>query len=359
MSRDPLHARQSVGAFAAVLRGEASRMSRPPSSSLPVRLTTPVAPVVVSRGPIPAERAHRPAAPGSAEKTYGWFHVGALGCYRQVLDEMIARIERSGILEATEKVFVCVAGPTQYQFPPWMTVLHRWYDYSRGESPTLQHMWDWSKTVRTGKVWYVHTKGASHPFDNPFVAAWRDYMMDYVIDRWRDCSEALEDHDLAGVEWVQGDEFGRVLDAPHMNGKRCFSGNFWWSRADWLANLPADRVSLGGGRWDAEFEFTSVGTPRVMEFHHEGVNLYETMYSRSTRERSAREFGLPAPRPSPDEEARIRLAMLVETCPFGSGPCGCGSGPPRLCSHPDHPAEVRKAECMTCKAAELAVSPMR
>lgn len=46
-----------------------------------------------------------------------------------------------------------------------------------------------------------------------------------------------------------------------------------------------------------------------------------------------------------------RLALLAETCPSSSGPCGCGSGPPRQCGHPDRPALVRKAECLRCSGA--------
>jgi hypothetical protein len=54
------------------------------------------------------------------------------------------------------------------------------------------------------------------------------------------------------------------------------------------------------------------------------------------------------PQAPPPDDSAIRLAMAVDLCEFGSGPCGCGSGPPRLCSHPDHPDEVRRAYCLQC-----------
>lgn len=53
--------------------------------------------------------------------------------------------------------------------------------------------------------------------------------------------------------------------------------------------------------------------------------------------------------PVPDP---IRLAMLVETCPNGTGPCGCGTGPPRSCGRPDRPSEVRRADCLACVALD-------
>jgi hypothetical protein len=81
-------------------------------------------------------------------------------------------------------------------------------------------------------------------------------------------------------------------------------------------------------------------------------------YARLVRERTT---GIPEPGPPDppavapaDVEAGIRLAMAVELCPHGSGPCGCGSGPPRLCSHPDHPDEVRKTYCLQCPVPQAA-----
>jgi hypothetical protein len=47
-------------------------------------------------------------------------------------------------------------------------------------------------------------------------------------------------------------------------------------------------------------------------------------------------------------ELTMRLAMDAELCPSGSGSCGCGSSPPRICGHPDHPLEVRAADCLRC-----------
>lgn len=57
-----------------------------------------------------------------------------------------------------------------------------------------------------------------------------------------------------------------------------------------------------------------------------------------------------APMPPEPSSAGLRLAMLADTCPHAAGPCGCGSGPPRLCGHPDRPAEVRRPACLACVA---------
>jgi hypothetical protein len=51
-------------------------------------------------------------------------------------------------------------------------------------------------------------------------------------------------------------------------------------------------------------------------------------------------------RPATDLE--LRLAMAAELCPSGTGPCGCGGGPPRSCGREDRPAEVWRVNCIAC-----------
>jgi hypothetical protein len=54
--------------------------------------------------------------------------------------------------------------------------------------------------------------------------------------------------------------------------------------------------------------------------------------------------------PAPDPgRVDVRLAMLAETCPHGSGPCGCGALP-RDCSRPDRPDKVWRRDCLACVA---------
>jgi len=69
--------------------------------------------------------------------------------------------------------------------------------------------------------------------------------------------------------------------------------------------------------------------------------------NRLTPERFGREWTDLLLAIAPTIEARLRLAMLVETCEYGSGPCGCGAAP-RICSHPDRPREVYRADCLRC-----------
>lgn len=54
------------------------------------------------------------------------------------------------------------------------------------------------------------------------------------------------------------------------------------------------------------------------------------------------------------DENQLRIAMDAELCEFGSGPCGCNGGPPRICKidGPDRPREVMRIDCIKCKTGQ-------
>jgi glycosyltransferase involved in cell wall biosynthesis len=130
---------------------------------------------------------------------------------------------------------------------------------------------------------------------------------------------------------------------------------FWGGHADYMTEETSWSVDYSEPH-HCHIEESSM-VARLRESYHDlpgriakgkaaAIRAAEFTWKRSARQLAevVREFGLHIQ----PEEARIRLAMRVELCPHGSGPCGCGDGPPRLCAHPDHPAEVRRAYCLEC-----------
>jgi hypothetical protein len=158
-------------------------------------------------------------------------------------------------------------------------------------------MWAWSKTVGPSKLWYVHTKGASHNRGNPCVTEWVDYLMDYTVLRWREASEVLDGpYDCCGCDLTRrDDEWFRGIggnSGPGFQLGHGFEGNFWWAKSKYVANLPPDRVSLNRTRWDAEWSFVGAGFPRAKELHGPHEDRYKVPYPRSRYE---------APHPARDE----------------------------------------------------------
>jgi hypothetical protein len=83
-------------------------------------------------------------------------------------------------------------------------------------------------------VCYIHTKGITSPIRhlrklNPYQFKnyyyWRQYLNWGVLQNWKACVYALEMFDTAGVNYYE-------------NPSRHYSGNFWWSKSDYIKRLP-------------------------------------------------------------------------------------------------------------------------
>jgi hypothetical protein len=84
------------------------------------------------------------------------------------------------------------------------------------------------------KFLYIHSKGVSEvghytgktpKYDNIFW--WRTWMEYFLMTHYKDCLEALNTHDLVGVNYSSSD----AKVGPH------FSGNFWWSTGKYYLSL--------------------------------------------------------------------------------------------------------------------------
>jgi hypothetical protein len=103
------------------------------------------------------------------------------------------------------------------------------------ESLILNNLLDWSKTNKSN-VLYIHTKGCSHSgrvFDN--VWQWRKLMEHFLIHEHDNCVKLLEENDAIGCLPVDAGKPIRILEEKH---NMHFSGNFWWSKTDYISTLP-------------------------------------------------------------------------------------------------------------------------
>ena len=91
---------------------------------------------------------------------------------------------------------------------------------------------------------YIHSKGVSERHsaaDN--VYWWRNWMEYNLIFKYKECIEALKDHNIVGVGYTT-----KVI-GPH------FSGNFWWANSSYFATLPRNQdgtLNIGTGYTDPE-----------------------------------------------------------------------------------------------------------
>jgi GR25 family glycosyltransferase involved in LPS biosynthesis/glycosyltransferase involved in cell wall biosynthesis/GT2 family glycosyltransferase len=203
---------------------------------------------------------------------YGFYHLCTINTWREVLDEQLLRWTDSGLAGATERIFASVVGPSADQGVEELAavcgerleVVHRSDDPSCSEHLVLQYLRDFCERGEplARACWYMHAKGVEpENARNPNVIDWRRMMEHVVIDGWRDCVAALDDHDACGPNW-------QLEPAPH------FSGNFWWATPSYLRSLPSriGRVPVDAERW------IGINQPRVLCPHQSGINHYLEPY---------------------------------------------------------------------------------
>lgn len=208
---------------------------------------------------------------------YGVIHVGNIGRWRSIFDDQVARLEGSGLLSKTKKVFIGTSGSKiDTDLWPGEIVVEN-PNLEDGEVETLRKLHDICQNIPPSKVWYIHTKGASivpnsstdhHGENTPsvikFTDSWREYMEYFIIDRHEDCISALDRHDVCGVEY-------RQKRKPH------FAGNFWWSTSIHIKKLKGFMTSQEpgySGRYAAETGFVTMGDPIVKNFFSINRDLY-------------------------------------------------------------------------------------
>lgn len=137
------------------------------------------------------------------EPVYGFLHVAMHGPWQSIVTEQLAKISASGLYEQCQRLFMVLLGPSPEEFrlrTPKIEIIHTSPDYHEYEFPALEFMHQFSHK-NDGKFFYIHTKGVFA--QSAFTQDWRRYMEYFVIERYRDCLEALEKYDVCGVNWQE------------------------------------------------------------------------------------------------------------------------------------------------------------
>lgn len=71
--------------------------------------------------------------------------------------------------------------------------------------------------------WRMRQEKIYQPFINTYL--WRKFLEWGCVEHWKLCTDNLETHDCAGVNF-------NSWPAPH------YSGNFWWSKSSYIRKLP-------------------------------------------------------------------------------------------------------------------------
>ena len=162
-----------------------------------------------------------------------YINTNELANWDKVFKQQMDLIRSSGLGDVADEIMVMGNG-REYTFLPF---LKQWPDMpnvSFVKVCTGAHFFEYSGLDFMQKqckqfeepydILYLHMKGLTR-WGNPAVDDWRNFMNWSVIEQWKQCVEALKECDAVGPNldmepWVH------------------FSGNFWWAKSEWIAQLP-------------------------------------------------------------------------------------------------------------------------
>ena len=124
------------------------------------------------------------------------------------------------------------------------------------------------------KFLYIHSKGVSSlntidDIKGKNIFFWRTWMEYFLIGQFENCLNALDSHDVVGINYSTG------LIGPH------FSGNFWWSTGRYYSTLPR---MIGPDYHDPErYLFSGTTQPNFIDIDDnrmegESIGLYDISF---------------------------------------------------------------------------------
>ena len=207
-----------------------------------------------------------------------FYHIAQMGMSAFIYQQQLHRLYTSGLIGAADYIHFGVNGDNElFNVPDKVVVVQNrnWKE----ETETLISLRDFCNRNPDYKVLYFHTKGVSK--GTLTVNAWRLMMEYFVIDKWRECVEKLNEYDCVGSNlspvgetlWSNG-----TITKP-VEGSYNFTGTFWWANAKHIQTLNDDLL-YSDYRIDRELWIGSNpnSNPTTLYQPYE-CNLYMDLYS--------------------------------------------------------------------------------
>lgn len=182
----------------------------------------------------------------------GFWHICMINDWQSIIKEQLTLMIRSGLYDRSLIIYIgCTGG--EEQLHELKKIIHPYdklqikitsqniCDY---EFKTIRYIWDRCLKDNAFYGFYIHTKGVSYP-GHEGGKYWRDYMNYYIISRWKDNLNKLNNgYDTCGVKLL--------MPAQSPSRKLHYSGNFWWFKSIYAKILPDPLLLNTKDRFSAE-----------------------------------------------------------------------------------------------------------
>lgn len=175
--------------------------------------------------------------------------------WMEVVNDQFFSLQQSGLLSICEKVYITFLGNNikdiEWILGDKIEIRNFSKNLKNYEKLCLNDLKDWAQT-NNSYVFYFHTKGVSKPQYKENIWGWRKMMEYFLINNYKKCISHLESNDVVGISLCNVGTDAKISDENH---KFHFSGNFWWSKTDYLRLLPKIPeldMSVAGNYWLCE-----------------------------------------------------------------------------------------------------------
>jgi hypothetical protein len=186
-----------------------------------------------------------------------FYHVGQIGAWAPIYQSQVHRLYASGLIQESSYIYFGVNGNEQLFSLPENVIVQRNKNIKE-ETDTLVSLKNFASKNPDYKILYFHTKGVSR--NTLQTNAWRLFMEYFVIDKWKQCVEYLNEYDCCGTDyrlagktvlskrrsgWAPKSKSQISDDLIKYPDKHItfFVGNFWWANASYINQLDEKYLS--------------------------------------------------------------------------------------------------------------------
>lgn len=205
-----------------------------------------------------------------------FYHLYQFGDWRSIYIDQLNKIINSGLYDAADYIFVGVNGDEELPLQPSKLRIYRNMGDRSTEYCTLKALYDYS-FIQDSHVLFLHAKGVtwtSDPDMSEKTKNWRNYLEYFLVGKWKECTNLLQNHDCVGTELHRRAFLGMGAERIEFD-ITFYSGGMWWANSDYIKNLNPNFITNNMiiGRYATEF-WIGTNNPKLYNFWNSNKNLY-------------------------------------------------------------------------------------
>jgi hypothetical protein len=179
------------------------------------------------------------------------YHCYLVNNWKEIVKQQLSRVKDSGLYDAADLFYITVNRKEESQevefkelVAEYSKVQIEFFIHNSYEYPGIKKVKELGDQYDDLKILYFHAKGVSNNYIRPNqpeisekkvrnIRAWSECLEYFLIDKWKESVDKLDEFDNVGVTCIYG----------------WYWGNFWWSQSKHIKKC--NDVGMWG-RWDYE-----------------------------------------------------------------------------------------------------------